>query len=166
MTLSFAKGNMEICVINVGKTNASWIKEGIDLFESRIVKYIKYSSISIPDIKNSRNLSIDTIKEEEGKLILQNLSSSDLVVLMDEKGKELSSREFSEWIQKQMNSGRKRLTIIIGGPYGFSESVYKKADSKLALSKMTFTHEMAKLILTEQIYRGMTLLKGEPYHHD
>lgn len=153
-------------MVSVGKISSSWIQEGINLFESRIGKYIKFSSIIIPDIRNSKSLSKENIKEEEGKAILNNIQSSDLMVLLDEKGKEFTSREFSDWIQKQMNSGRKRLMLVIGGPFGFSNDVYNRADYKIALSKMTFTHEMAKLILSEQIYRVMTILKGEPYHHD
>lgn len=157
---------MEICVLSVGKISSTWIQQGIELFETRIGKYLKFSTIILPNIKNAKSLSIETIKEEEGKLILNKLQSSDHVVLMDEKGKEFSSREFADWIQRQMNSGMKRLVIIIGGPFGFSNSVYERANSKIALSKMTFTHEMAKLVLSEQIYRAMTILKGEPYHHD
>lgn len=157
---------MEIGIISVGKINSSWIKEGIDLYESRLEKYIKFSPIVLPDLKNSKSLTIETIKEEEGKSILSKITSSDYVVLMDERGNEKTSREFSEWFQKQMNNGRKRVLFVIGGPYGFSQSVYSRADSLIALSKMTFTHEMAKLILTEQLYRVFTILKGEPYHHD
>ena len=157
---------MEICVLSVGKISTSWIKDGIELFESRIGKYIKFSVITVPDIKNAKNLSKESLKEEEGKFILSNIIQSDYVVLMDEGGKELTSRDFASWIQKQMNSGRKRLVMIIGGPFGFSQDIYQRADFKVALSKMTFTHEMAKLILSEQLYRAMTILKGEPYHHD
>ena len=157
---------MEICVLSVGKISTSWIKDGIELFESRIGKYIKFSGITVPDIKNAKNLSKESLKEEEGKFIMSNIIQSDYVVLMDEGGKELTSRDFASWIQKQMNSGRKRLVMIIGGPFGFSQDIYQRADFKVALSKMTFTHEMAKLILSEQLYRAMTILKGEPYHHD
>lgn len=157
---------MEICVLSVGKISTSWIKDGIELFESRIGKYIKFSVITVPDIKNAKNLSKESLKEEEGKFIMSNIIQSDYVVLMDEGGKELTSRDFASWIQKQMNSGRKRLVMIIGGPFGFSQDIYQRADFKVALSKMTFTHEMAKLILSEQLYRAMTILKGEPYHHD
>lgn len=157
---------MEICVLSVGKISTSWIKDGIELFESRIGKYIKFSCITVPDIKNAKNLSKESLKEEEGKFIMSNILQSDYVVLMDEGGKELTSRDFASWIQKQMNSGRKRLVMIIGGPFGFSQDIYQRADFKVALSKMTFTHEMAKLILSEQLYRAMTILKGEPYHHD
>ena len=157
---------MEIVVLSVGKITSLWIKEGVDLFESRLHKYIKFSSIIIPDIKNSKTLTRETIKEEEGKLILDKILSSDFVVIMDEKGNEYSSREMAQWIQKQMNAGKKRIVFIIGGPFGFSVPVYERANAKISLSRMTFTHEMAKLILSEQLYRSMTIIKGEPYHHD
>ena len=157
---------MEICVLSIGKISSQWIQQGLEVFENRIGKYNKYTTIVLPDIKNAKSLTKDIIKEEEGKQILTQLSPSDFVVIMDEKGKEFTSREFSEWIQKQMSSGKKRLLFIIGGPYGFSKGIYERADFKIALSKMTFTHEMAKLLLSEQIYRSMTILKGEPYHHD
>lgn len=153
-------------IVSVGKISAPWINQGVSLFENRLEKYIKINSIVIPDPRNAKNMSIDQIKEEEGKSIMTLLQPSDFVVLLDERGRELTSHEFAEWMQKQMNMGRKRLVLIIGGPYGFSQSLYKRAESKISLSKMTFTHEMAKLFLTEQIYRAMTILRGEPYHHD
>ena len=157
---------MDLAILSIGKIASSWILQGIEAFETRLKRYTKFSQIIIPDIKNGASLAIEVRKEEEGKEILKQLSASDFVVLMDEKGKEYTSREFSEWIQKQMNSGKKRLVLIIGGPFGFSKDVYNRADAKLALSKMTLTHEMAKLVLTEQVYRAFTILKGEPYHHD
>lgn len=157
---------MEIGILSVGKIASEWVNKGVEQFNSRIKRYVKYTSIIIPDLKNSKSLSKDNITEEEGKLLLQQIQPSDLVVIMDEKGKHFTSREFADWIQKQMNTGKKRMLFVVGGPFGFSESVYKRADYKVALSKMTFTHEMAKLLLTEQIYRAMTILKGEPYHHD
>ena len=157
---------MEICVLSVGKIASSWIQHGISHFESRICKYIKYTPIIVADVKNSKSLPVENIKEAEGKAILKLLNNSDFVVLMDEKGIISTSREFALWLQKQMNTGIKRLVIIIGGPFGFSKEIYDRANSLLSLSKMTFTHEMAKLILTEQIYRGLTILKGEPYHQD
>lgn len=157
---------MEICILSVGKINSPWIQQGIEQYESRLNKYIKISKVIIPDLKNAKSLSVETLKEEEGKLIINNLAPSDYVIILDEKGREFSSREFAQWMQKQMNSGRKRIVLIIGGPFGFSDDVYSRANFKIALSEMTFTHEMAKLLLTEQIYRAMTILKGEPYHHD
>lgn len=157
---------MEISVISIGKISSQWIAEGISLFESRIFRYLKYTSIILPDIKNAKSIDIDKLKLEEGKQILAQISPSDFVVILDEKGKEFTSREFADWMQKQMNAGRKRVVLVIGGPFGFSQEVYNRADSKIALSKMTFTHEMAKLLLCEQVYRASTILKGEPYHHD
>lgn len=157
---------MDILLISVGKISSTWINEGVESFNSRINKYIKYQTKGLPDIKNAKSLSKDKIKEEEGKLILNELIPSDFVVILDERGKEYTSRGFAEWIEKQMVSGRKRLIFVIGGPYGFSREVYARADIKIALSEMTFTHEMAKLFITEQIYRSMTILRGEPYHHD
>ena len=157
---------MELCIVSIGKISTDWIQKGLNLFESRINKYIKFSSIVIPDIKNAKSLSLDLLKEEEGKAILLNINSYDFVVVMDEGGEEYTSRQLAEWTQKKMNCGKKRILFIIGGPFGFSKKVYERADTKISLSKLTFTHEMAKLFLTEQIYRVMTILKGEPYHHD
>lgn len=157
---------MEITILSIGRISLDWIQKGLELFESRIGRYIKFSVQVLPDIRNAKSLSVEQIKTEEGKNLLAQINPTDYVVLLDEKGREFTSRGFAEWIQKQMNSGRKRLLLIIGGPYGFSEAVYERADNKIALSSMTFTHEMAKLLLTEQIYRAMTILRGEPYHHD
>ena len=157
---------MDICILSIGKVSIAWVHKALQFFESRIIRYAKFSTIIIPDIRNTRSMTTDKIKDEEGKLILQQLSPSDFVVLMDEKGQEFTSRGFADWMQKQMNSGKKRLLLVVGGPYGFSKDVYDRANSMLALSQMTFTHEMAKVILTEQVYRAFTILKGEPYHHD
>lgn len=156
---------MEIVVISIGKISTPWIKEGLKIYENRIGRYLKFKTIEIPDIKNPKILGIERIKEEEGKLILNEMSGSDIVVMMDEKGTSFSSLGFSEWIRKQMLTGKKRLLFVIGGPYGFSDNVYQHANFKIALSEMTFTHEMAKLFLTEQIYRAFTILNNEPYHH-
>lgn len=157
---------MELILLSIGKISTSWIRDGVNEFEKRIDKYIKFRSLEIPDIKNSKSLPIEKIKEEEGKNIISELTVSDLVVILDEKGKELSSRELSGWIEKSFSTGKKRLVFIIGGPFGFSDEVYRRAEYKIALSRLTFTHEMARLFFTEQIYRSMTILKGEPYHHD
>lgn len=157
---------MEICILSIGKINTDWISKGISVFDNRLKKYVKFSSVSLPDIKNSKNLGVPEIKEEEGKLILSYISSADFVILMDEKGKEYTSREFALRLQKHMATGYKRIIFLVGGPFGFSQKVYERGNELFSLSKMTFTHEMAKLFLTEQIYRAMTILKGEPYHHD
>ena len=127
--------------------------------------YVRFSFEIIPDLKNSKNLSEKLQKEEEGKLILSKITSSDRLMLLDENGKEMNSVGFSSFLQKQMNSGIKQLVLVIGGPYGFSEAVYQKASGTLALSKMTFSHQMVRLFVIEQVYRGFTILRNEPYHH-
>lgn len=156
---------MEIKLIAIGKTDRTELDQLINSYQKRLIHYVRFSFEIIPDIKNSKNLSESLQKEEEGKLILSKTSTSDQLILLDENGKEFNSLSFSEFLQKQMNSGLKRLVLVIGGPYGFSEAVYKKASSKLALSKMTFSHQMVRLFVVEQIYRGFTILKNEPYHH-
>ncbi len=157
---------MDITLITVGKTSTDYIQTGINEYCKRLKRYIPFSIKCLPDIKNARKLTDIQQKEEEGKVILSELSSSDHVVLLDERGEMLTSREFSSFIQKGMLSGKKRMAFIIGGPYGFSKDVYARADAKLSFSRMTFSHEMIRLFFTEQVYRAMTILKGEPYHHD
>ncbi len=157
---------MDIILITVGKTATSYIKTGIEEYCKRLKRYIPYSIKNLPDIKNTRKLTENQQKAEEGKLILAEISSSDLMVLLDERGEMLTSRGFSDFIQKGMLGGKKRMVFIVGGPYGFSPEVYARADYKLSFSKMTFSHEMIRLFFTEQLYRAMTILKGEPYHHD
>lgn len=157
---------MDILLLTVGKTTTSYIQTGIDEYCKRLKRYVPFSIKSLPDIKNSRKLSESQQKEEEGKLILSDLSASDHVVLLDERGEMMTSRGFSDFIQKVMLGGKKRMVFVIGGPYGFSSNVYSRANSKLSFSKMTFSHEMIRLFFTEQVYRAMTILKGEPYHHD
>lgn len=157
---------MDILLITVGKTTTDYIQTGIDEYCKRLKRYIQFSIKCLPDIKNSRKLTESQQKIEEGKTILSELSVSDFVVLLDERGEMMTSRVFSEFIQKGMLGGKKRMVFIVGGPYGFSQDVYSRANSKLSFSKMTFSHEMIRLFFTEQVYRAMTILKGEPYHHD
>ena len=156
---------MEIKLIAIGKTDRTELDQLINSYQKRLIHYVRFSFEIIPDIKNSKNLSEKLQKEEEGKLILSKLSNSDRLILLDENGKEMNSVGFSEFLQKQMNSGLKRLVLVIGGPYGFSDAVYKKASGKLALSKMTFSHQMVRLFIIEQLYRSFTILKNEPYHN-
>ena len=156
---------MEIKLIAIGKTDRTELDQLIKSYQKRLMHYVRFSFEIIPDIKNSKNLSEKLQKEEEGKLILSKLSNSDRLILLDENGKEMNSVGFSEFLQKQMNSGLKRLVLVIGGPYGFSDAVYKKASGKLALSKMTFSHQMVRLFIIEQLFRSFTILKNEPYHH-
>lgn len=157
---------MEILLVTVGKTTRQYVKDGIEDFATRLKHYIPFTIVSIPDIKSSKALSEPIQKEKEGDLILGSLNSSDYVVVLDEHGREYTSVEFASFIRKIMLSGRKRLVFVVGGPYGFSDKVYDRADSKISLSKMTFTHEMVRMFFTEQVYRAMTILRGEPYHHE
>ncbi len=157
---------MEITLITVGKTTTDYIQTGIQEYCKRLKRYVPFSIKHLPDIKNAKKLTESQQKDEEGKLILAELSVSDYVVLLDERGEMLTSREFSVFLQKGMLGGKKRMVFIIGGPYGFSPDVYARVNYKLSFSKMTFSHEMIRLFFTEQVYRAMTILRGEPYHHD
>ena len=156
---------MKIKLLVLGKTDAKALKELIQKYESRLRHYIPFSIEIIPDLKHTKNLSISLQKEKEGQLILNKINTSDRLFLLDEKGKDYDSIEFSLFLQKQMNSGLKQMVLAIGGTYGFSEAVYKSANGKISFSKMTFSHQMIRLFVVEQLYRGMSILKNEPYHH-
>ena len=156
---------MKTSLILIGKTNNKHFQAGIDDYISRISHYMPFSLVTIPDIKNTKSLTEAQQKEKEGELILKQLSPSDTLVLLDEHGKELRSIELAAWLEKKQVSTN-RLVLCIGGPYGFSKAVYDRGDEMLSLSKMTFSHQMVRLILTEQIYRACTIIKGEPYHHE
>lgn len=155
---------MKIRLLQIGKTEEKYLKEGIGIYEKRLKYYNPYVVEEIPALKKAKNLSIDEQKRKEGEIILSKLSKSDYVVLMDEVGKEFNSPKFAQYLQKRMNSGLD-ITFVIGGPFGFSKDVYERANDKLALSQMTLTHQMVRLFFTEQLYRGFTILKGEKYHH-
>jgi len=157
---------MKVKLILIGKTDSKYINEGNAEYQKRLKHYINTEVVVIPDIKNSKNLSEEQQKKKEGELILNQIKEGDFLILLDENGKQFSSVEFSKFIEKQMISGLKNLVFIVGGPYGFSDDVYKKANSKISLSKMTFSHQMVRLIFLEQLYRAMTIIKGEPYHHN
>ena len=156
---------MNIKLVVVGKTEEKYLKEGIDIFEKRLKFYIPYEMIVIPSLKETKNLSPQIIKEKEGELILKQISKYDKIILFDEKGLEFTSMDYSVFLQKHMNAGVKNLCFVVGGAFGFSDEVYKKADQKVALSKMTFSHQMIRLLIVEQIYRAFTILKNEPYHN-
>jgi len=156
---------MKICLLVIGKTDESYLQKGMEIYLKRIPHYISFELKTIPDLRNSKNLSEDQQKEKEGDLILQQLHSSDEVFLLDEAGIEYASVGFARFLEKKMSSGLKRLIFVIGGPYGFSENLYSRANGKLSLSKMTFSHQMVRLIFLEQLYRATTIQKGEPYHH-
>ncbi|MEP2404347.1 MAG: 23S rRNA (pseudouridine(1915)-N(3))-methyltransferase RlmH [Nonlabens ulvanivorans] len=157
---------MKNTLLAVGKTDDSRIEQLTQMYVDRLKHYINFELEIIPDLKKTKNLSEDQQKNEEGKLILNKLEKSDFVTLLDERGKKLSSLQFAELINKRSVSGLKRLVFIIGGPYGFSSDVYQRANSKLSLSDMTFSHQMVRLFATEQIYRAFTILRNEPYHHE
>ncbi|TDY11919.1 MULTISPECIES: 23S rRNA (pseudouridine(1915)-N(3))-methyltransferase RlmH [Flavobacteriaceae] len=156
---------MTIKLLAIGKTDSKALQSLIDEYTKRLGFYIKFELEIIPDIKNSKNLSETQQKQKEGELILNKLNPTDVLILLDEKGKQLNSVAFANYLQKHMNSGIKQLVFVIGGPYGFSEEVYSKAAGKLSLSKMTFSHQMVRLFMVEQLYRGFTILRNEPYHH-
>lgn len=157
---------MKIALIVIGKTDAGYFIEAINEYMGRLLHYIPFEMIVLPDVKNAKNMSEIQQKEKEGELIRKALQSGDYLVLLDEKGKEHTSMQFATYLEKKMHTVNKRLVFAIGGPYGFSEAVYKAAAEKISLSKMTFSHQMIRLIFIEQIYRAMTILHNEPYHHE
>lgn len=149
----------------VGKTTDPRLVSLIDDYRQRLTHYVPFELVVLPDLKNTKSLSEEQIKTAEGEAILRFVTPSMDVVLLDEHGREFRSIEYAEWLQKKMGSG-KDLTLVIGGPYGFSEAVYQRADGKVSLSRMTFSHQMIRIMVIEQIYRAMTILRGEPYHHE
>jgi 23S rRNA (pseudouridine1915-N3)-methyltransferase len=156
---------MKIKLLAVGKTDETYLSEGIEKYLKRLKHYIPFELIVIPDVKQGGKLLPEKIKEEEGKLIRNKLEVSDYVILLDENGSTLSSQEFSTFIQKKMNVVTSNLVFVIGGAFGFSPEIYKRANERISLSRMTFSHQMVRLFFVEQIYRAFTILKGEKYHH-
>jgi len=157
---------MKIRLITIGKTNTTYLLEGENEYENRLKHYTKFEEIVIPDIKQAGKWNENKLKKKEGQLILGKLEQSDHVILLDDKGKSFSSLQFSEFLQQKMNSSLKSLVFVVGGAFGFSDEVYHRANLKLSLSKMTFSHQMVRLIFKEQLYRGFSILKGEKYHHE
>ncbi|TFD98063.1 23S rRNA (pseudouridine(1915)-N(3))-methyltransferase RlmH [Dysgonomonas capnocytophagoides] len=157
---------MKISLLVIGKTDAGYFSQGIQEYENRLKHYLPFEMQVIPDIKNVKNLSEEQQKEKEGEFILKNLLAGDYLVLLDERGKDFSSLQFASYIEKKTHTISKRLIFVIGGPYGFSKAVYDKAAEKISLSKMTFSHQMIRLVFVEQLYRAMTILNNEPYHHE
>ena len=156
---------MNIKLIAVGKTDNPALQQLISTYEKRLSYYINFELLLLPDIKNSKSLSEEQQKIKEGELILSYVEPSHHLILLDERGKEYTSIAFADELQKKMNTGIKQLTFVIGGPYGFSQAVYQRANSKLSLSKLTFSHQMIRLFFVEQLYRAFTILRNEPYHH-
>ena len=158
--------NMNIKLLAIGKTDDKNLQALLNEYIKRLSFYVKFDLEVIPDVKNAKNMSIDQQKEKEGDLLLAKIGSGDWVLLLDEKGKKYTSLQFADYLQKRMNSGIKNLIFVIGGPYGFSPEVYARANGKISLSDMTFSHQMVRLFFVEQLYRGYTILRNEPYHHE
>lgn len=157
---------MKISLLVIGKTNANYLQEGISQYTKRIGFYVPFEIKTLLDVKTSKKLSTDRQKELEGEIFMTQIQQGDYVVLLDERGKEVTSRDFASYIEKKMIMLPKNLIFIVGGPYGFAKSIYDRANDKISFSKMTFSHEMIRLFFVEQLYRAMTILRGEPYHHD
>ena len=157
---------MKITLLTVGKTDKDWVRQGLDIYVSRLKHYVPFSITEIPELKNVSALTKEQIKTREGELILKNIRNTDDVMLLDERGKEYSSMELARILQDKMTYGGRDIVYVIGGAYGFSDAVYSRANSKLSLSRMTFSHQMVRAIFAEQIYRAFTIMKGEPYHHE
>lgn len=156
---------MKITLLVVGKTTDTHIELLIQEYQKRLAHYIPFNIQVIPELKNTKALTPEQQKQTEGELILRSINSSTDLVLLDEHGKEFRSIEFADYVQKRMSSGRD-VVFVVGGPYGFSEAVYQRANGKISMSKMTFSHQMVRLFFVEQLYRAMTILRGEPYHHE
>lgn len=157
---------MKIQLLVIGKTASNYISTGIDMYLSRLSHYVPFEIKILPDIKNYRKMTEEQQKVAEGQLFLEQMSSGDFVVLLDERGKEMTSMEFSGYISRKISTVSRGIIFVVGGPYGFSPAVYERADDKISLSRMTFSHEMVRLFFVEQLYRAMTILRGEPYHHE
>jgi len=158
--------NMKIALLQTGKTSERYLTEGISIFAERIGKYSPFEIITVPEIKRARSMPEQEQKLREGEQQLRFFRNDDYIVILDEKGKEFSTLEFSGWLEKSFMVQRKRILFVIGGAWGFSEEVRKRADMNLSLSRLTFSHQMVRLLFLEQLYRAFTIIKGEPYHHD
>ena len=157
---------MNIDLLVVGKTDSAEIQSLVATYLKRLNFYTRVTLVTLPDLKNTRNISAESQKRQEGELLMRQFADGDYVVLLDEKGAEMRSVEFSMWLQKRMNSGVRRLCFVIGGPYGFSKTVYDRADESISLSRMTFSHKIIRAIFAEQLYRAFTIIRNEPYHHE
>ena len=157
---------MNLTLLTVGKTDVKWVKEGLDLYSARLQHYVPFQLTEIPQLKKAASLSRQQIKEKEGELILKQLDPSDRLILLDERGEQRSSLDFAAYLEKQLSAGGHGLVFAVGGAYGFSEAVYARAQGQVSLSRMTFSHQMVRVLFAEQLYRAFTILKGEPYHHE
>ena len=157
---------MKIILLQTGKTTEKYISDGVEDFTARIRKYAAYETLTLPELKNTKNMPVASQKIMEGRTILQAVAKDDFMVILDEKGKELGTKEMALWLEKIFLLSKKRVVFVIGGPWGFSEDVYGRADFKLSLSKLTFSHQLVRLLFAEQLYRVLTVIKGDPYHHE
>lgn len=157
---------MKITLLTIGKTEDSYLREGIEKYIKRLKHYINFKLVELPDVKNTKNLSEDQQKAKEAELIAKNITNTDHVILLDEHGQQFTSKQFSGLFNKKMVGSIQHIVFVIGGPYGFDPSLQNRADEKLSLSKMTFSHQMVRLFFLEQVYRAFTIIKGEPYHHE
>jgi 23S rRNA (pseudouridine1915-N3)-methyltransferase len=157
---------MKVKLIVVGKTSFDYLKEGESVYENRLIHYTNYERILIPDVKSPKNFSNEELKKKEGEAILAKITNQEYVVLLDERGKNFNSVSFANWINQKINENVSILTFIIGGAYGFSRELYERANQKISLSDMTFSHQLVRVIFLEQLYRAHTIIKGEPYHHE
>ncbi|MBC7744604.1 MAG: 23S rRNA (pseudouridine(1915)-N(3))-methyltransferase RlmH [Flavobacterium sp.] len=156
---------MKITLLTIGKTEDKYLLEGMEKYLKRLKHYVTFAVMELPELKNTKSLSQDQQKSREAELILKNISATDQLILLDENGMTLSSTEFSGFLNKKMSASVQQLIFIVGGPYGFSDDIYKRATEKISLSRMTFSHQMVRLFFIEQVYRAFTIIKGEPYHH-
>ncbi len=150
----------------IGKTSFPYLSEGMKIYEKRLGRYLAFQSLVLPDVKNANKLPPEKLKIKEGEVVLNKINPGDFLVLLDERGKELSSVQFSKFMEQKLASGRKRMVFLVGGAYGFSSAIYQRADYQLSFSKMTFSHQMIRLFFLEQLFRAMSILKGEPYHNE
>ncbi len=156
---------MKIKLIVVGKSAFDFVKEGELVYEKRLIHYLPFEKLVLPDIKNPKNLSLEELKKKEGELILSKLTNQEFLVLLDENGSQFSSTNFASWLEQKINEGTRSMVFVIGGAFGFSKEVYERANQLISLSKMTFSHQLVRVIFLEQLYRAQTILKSEPYHH-
>ena len=157
---------MQIDLIVIGTTDSKEVAALVEMYAKRVNRYCRFALTTLPDARNTRHLSVRQQCTAEGEALLRQFTDGDYIVLLDERGEEMRSVEFAAWMQKRLNSGMKRLVMVIGGPYGFSEAVYARADARLSLSRMTFSHQIVRAIFAEQIYRAFAILNNEPYHHE
>ena len=157
---------MKITLLTVGKTDRDWVRQGLEIYLSRLRHYINFSLVEIPELKNVSALSKQQIKLKEGSLILKSIRPNDELILLDEHGREFRSLDFADFLKERLDYASRDMVFVIGGAYGFSQEVYQRANSKISLSKMTFSHQMVRAIFAEQIYRAFTIIRGEPYHHE